>query len=85
MKNKLLYAAAVIGALVGIYGGLATFGINLPRPTWHHEHQELAALSLDHVLVQLNRRLIEIDIAIAKFRREGIVPPENLIRERQHC
>ena len=80
---------AVAAGAAGVYGFADEIGFKLDRPAWKSEvtaaveqQQQVVGIPLRYVLTIRKRELLEVELAIDKYRDEGKVPPTRLIRER---
>jgi len=82
--------ALVVAGIGGVYGFADEAGFQLDRPAWKSEvtrhaeqAQQIVGIPLRYVLTIRKRRLLEIDLALAKYKKAGMVPPTNLLTERE--
>jgi hypothetical protein len=91
IRNRAVTIGTVIAVVAGV-GGVYTFaddiGFQLDRPAFRSEvvaleekQIQLAAKVNLNDLTRKLRELVEVEIAIAKYRKGGMIPPARLIRE----
>tara|TARA_Y100000310_G_scaffold326631_1_gene391804 strand:+ start:6517 stop:6846 length:330 start_codon:yes stop_codon:yes gene_type:complete len=81
---------AVIAGVGGVYGFADEIGFKIDRPAFKSEvtalderQQQVVGIPLRYVLVIRKRELLEVELAITKYKKAGQVPPIRLIQERE--
>lgn len=81
---------AVVAGIGGVYGFADEIGFKLDRFAFKSEvvevdqrHQQVVGIPLRYVLVIKKRELIEVEIAIAKYKKAELAPPIKLIRDKE--